>query len=78
MRVYLKELRMNKNLSVEQMAQLLNISQSHYYKIESGVRNPNFLLAGKIASLFDCSVDEIFFGNELDKMSNFFGAERVI
>jgi len=53
------------------MAQLLDISKSHYYKIESGIRNPNFALAGKIAALFNCSVDKIFFGNELDETSNF-------
>jgi len=67
----LKELRINNNFNVQQMAQLLDISKSHYYKIESGIRNPNFALAGKIAALFNCSVDKIFFGNELDETSNF-------
>lgn len=56
-------------MSVKNISLMLDISASHYYKIESGIRNPNFVLAGKIATLLDCSVDELFFKDELDKMS---------
>lgn len=69
MRTNLKTLRKKKKLSVKNIAHILGISTSHYYKIESGIRNPNFVLAGKIASLFNCSVDDLFFNDELDKMS---------
>lgn len=71
MRTNLIKLRKKKKLSVNKISQLLGISTSHYYKIESGVRNPNFILAGKIAKLFNCTVDEIFFKEILDKTSKF-------
>lgn len=69
MRTELKALRKKKKLSVNKISEMLCISESHYYKIESGIRNPNFILAGEIAKLFDCSVDEIFFKNILDETS---------
>lgn len=70
MRKTLKSKRQEKKLKVDETALMLNISTSHYYKIESGLRNPNFILAGKIAKLFDSNVDEIFFDNNLDDSSN--------
>ena len=69
MRKKLKELRKKKKLSVKNISKVLGISTSHYYKIESGIRNPNFVLAGKIAALLNCSVDDLFFKEELDEMS---------
>lgn len=65
----LKRTREELGLSVLQVAEMLGISTSHYYKIESGIRNPNFVLAGKIARLFNSNVNELFFANELDKTS---------
>lgn len=69
MRVKLKNMREEKGFSVEDVAMFLNISKSHYYKIESGIRNPNFILADKIAKLFNSNVNDIFFDNKLDEMS---------
>lgn len=69
MRSKMKKLREDRGLSVEEMAISLGISTSHYYKIESGIRNPNFMLAGKIAKFFNSNVDRLFFENELDKTS---------
>jgi len=69
MRTNLKDLRKKKKLSVKKISHMLGISTSHYYKIESGIRNPNFILAGKIAAIFNCSVDDIFFKDKLDKTS---------
>lgn len=66
MRSKMKKLREDRGLSVEEMALSLGISTSHYYKIESGIRNPNFMLAGKIAKFFNSNVDKLFFENELD------------
>lgn len=69
MRIKLKVKREKKGWSVAEISELLGISTSHYYKIESGIRNPNFILAGKIANLLDSNVDEVFFNNQLDKTS---------
>jgi putative transcriptional regulator len=70
MRKIMKKLREERGLSVGEMAFILGISTSHYYKLESGIRNPNFVLAGKIAKFFNSNVDELFFETKLDKASN--------
>lgn len=69
MRNKMKKLREERDLSVSEIAEFLSISASHYYKIESGIRNPNFILAGKIAKFFNSNVDDLFFNKELDEMS---------
>ncbi|WP_392454856.1 helix-turn-helix transcriptional regulator [Chryseomicrobium aureum] len=69
MREKLKEIRLSRNLSVQEVADRLGISASHYYKIEAGIRSPNFKLAGEFAKFFDSKVDELFFENELDDSS---------
>ncbi|CAK7010654.1 helix-turn-helix transcriptional regulator [Tissierella sp.] len=60
MREKLKMLRKNKNISVEEISSKLNISESFYYKIESGDRNPTIALAKEICNFFNVHVDEIF------------------
>lgn len=69
MREKLKEIRLSKNLSVQEVATNLEISASHYYKIEAGIRSPNFKLAGRFAKFFDSNVDELFFEDDLDETS---------
>lgn len=69
MRNKMKKLREERELSVSEIADFLSISTSHYYKIESGIRNPNFILAGKIAKFFNSNVDDLFFNNKLDETS---------
>ncbi|ABO49453.1 transcriptional regulator, XRE family [Desulforamulus reducens MI-1] len=69
MRNLLKKARIEKGYSVSRFAILLGISESFYYKIEKGVRNPTIELAKKIAILLDKTVDEIFFNPQLDETS---------
>lgn len=66
----LKAARIKKGIEVEEISQRLQISSSYYYKIERGVRKPNIYLAKRIAELLDGTVDEIFFGRDLDVLSN--------
>lgn len=70
MRKNLRKCRLNKKLSVEDISQVLNISKSYYYKIESGLRNPTMVLAKQIANLLEEDIESLFFNNNLDKMSN--------
>lgn len=58
------------SLSVAEIADLLEISPSFYYKIESGDRNPTISLAKRISDLFSKSVEALFFGEVLDETSN--------
>jgi len=62
----LRQRRVNKNITVPQIAILLGISQSYYYKIEAGIRNPTLILAAEIASILNSSIDELFFDLVLD------------
>jgi putative transcriptional regulator len=70
MRTLLIEKRKAKDLTVADMAKLLDKSSSFYYKIEAGIRNPNITTAKQIADIVGGTVDELFFDNILDSSSN--------
>ncbi|WP_288479935.1 helix-turn-helix domain-containing protein [uncultured Clostridium sp.] len=57
----LQKFRNSKNLSRNEIASLLNVSESYYTKIELGVRNPSYNFIIKFKERFNCQVDEIFF-----------------
>lgn len=61
MREKLISLREDRKLTQEQVAEMVGISRSFYGHIELGKRNPSFGLAKKIASVFSCSPEDIFF-----------------
>ncbi|MGE5585797.1 MAG: helix-turn-helix transcriptional regulator [Bacillota bacterium] len=74
MRDALRKARKAKGLTVADMAKMLRISPSFYYKIEQGVRNPTLELAKSIADTVGRSVEEVFFASGfasgLDKAPN--------
>lgn len=58
----LKEFRQSKGLSIADMASRLDVSQSHYYKVEEGFKNPSFKLLQRFKQEFKhASIDHIFF-----------------
>ncbi|MEK4150031.1 helix-turn-helix transcriptional regulator [Robertmurraya sp. FSL W8-0741] len=70
MRQNLRQQRIAKGFKdVEELANLLGISASYYYKIEQGKRTPGIILAKNIADVLGKTVDEIFFNQNLDEMS---------
>lgn len=69
-RMKLRAARKELGLSVEQVAQKVNLSASFYYKIEQGHRNPGIEDAKKIADLLGSTVDELFFASLLDESSS--------
>lgn len=69
MRYQLKNLRIEKGFKVEDMAAIVGISTSHYYKIEQGSRNPTMAVARKIANTLNSTVDALFFASALDDSS---------
>ncbi|ELK47217.1 helix-turn-helix transcriptional regulator [Halobacillus sp. BAB-2008] len=70
MRNNLRNVRIEKGFKdVEELAGLLGISASYYYKIEQGKRTPSINLAKNIADELDHTVDELFFNNKLDVSS---------
>lgn len=61
----LKDARESKRYSVEEMAERLQISESYYYKIEQGTRNPTLGLAQQIADILGESVERLFFNSRI-------------
>lgn len=64
-RLHLKVERIKKGLSTEQMANLLCISKSAYYKYEDGQNNIPLRKAQQIAIILNCSLDTLFPVSEL-------------
>ncbi len=61
MRFNLKCARRVKRLNQDEMAKILDISKSFYYKIENGSRNPSLKLAFKIADVLEHNdIKELF------------------
>ena len=55
----LKELRIEKGLSQQELAQILNVTQSTVAKWESGDREPNFSILIQVAKFFEVSTDTL-------------------
>lgn len=43
-----------------EVARLLKISMSSFYKLESGYQSPSAELIARIANVYQCTTDEIF------------------
>ena len=57
----LKEIRVNRNISVSQLSREAEISERYLRFIESGEKNPSLKTAKKIAKCLNLGVDDIFF-----------------
>ena len=55
----LKELRIKKGLSQEQLAKQLNISSVGICQYELGKRSPNVEMLKKLAQVLDCTIDDL-------------------
>ncbi|MBQ8426685.1 MAG: helix-turn-helix transcriptional regulator [Clostridia bacterium] len=56
----LKELRLEKGYSQNQVATFLSVHRTTYMKWENGLREPSNAMLVKIADLFDVSLDFLF------------------
>lgn len=60
----LEEIRKDKGIRQEDLADALNVSRQTICSLEKGRYNPSILLAFKIAKYFNLSVEEIFIYEE--------------
>lgn len=60
----LKELRLEKEYSYQDMANLLQVSKSFYWQIEHNNRRLSYELAKNISAIFGLKPDDIFYENE--------------
>ena len=60
-REYLKKLRCDKQMTLQEAADGLDISKQYYHMIETGERqrNMDLTLVSKLSALFGVSIDEI-------------------
>lgn len=61
----MKTYRNNLGYTQQNIAEKLGITVSSYNMIENGRRNPSLILAKKISLLFETTIDEIFFNNNV-------------
>lgn len=62
----IKEIRLTKNLSQDQLAEKLGVSRQTIISLEKGRYNPSITLAFKLAILFQCHIEDIFIYEEED------------
>lgn len=66
--LFLKELRKEKNLTQEQLAEILGVTNRSVSRWENGVNMPDFDLVIEIAQYYDVSIEEILDGERKDEM----------
>lgn len=69
MRVKLRDARLSMKLSPDEIAKMVSVKLDTWYKYESGVRTPTMKRAKHIASILDCTLEDIFFDDQTDKKS---------
>lgn len=62
----IRELRKTKQMTQEQLSQLVGVSRQSIVAIETGKYNPSLKLAFKIAKQFECSIEDVFHFKEGD------------
>lgn len=62
-----KELRMEYGITQQELADKVSVSSRTIISLEKQKYNPSVLLAYKIASSFNLSIEEVFIFNEDDK-----------
>ncbi|MDY0211191.1 MAG: helix-turn-helix transcriptional regulator [Acholeplasma sp.] len=66
MKNLLEELRKDRLISQEELANALSVSRQTIISLEKGKYNPSILLAFKISAYFGLSIEEIFIIEEED------------
>jgi len=60
----IRQLRISKGLTQEQLAEKINVSRTYIVKIENGVQIGPIEIAIELAMFFDVSMDFLLFGKE--------------
>lgn len=77
MRTRLISLRKERNMTQQEIADLLGITRSFYGMIETGDRNPTLDLAKRIAELFNVNIEEIFFDQKCHESLQFSSSQAI-
>ena len=66
MKNQIAELRKSRNLTQQELADLLGVTRQTIISLEGGRYNPSILLAFKLARTFDMQIEDIFIYEEGD------------
>ena len=64
MKNLLEQLRKEKGLKQDELAEILEVSRQTVSSLENGKYNPSILLAFKIARVFQCTIEDVFIYEE--------------
>lgn len=60
MKTLIREKRTERNMTQEDLSQLLKVSRQTIISLEKGKYKPSLVLAHKLAQIFECSIEELF------------------
>lgn len=60
----LEQLRKEKGLKQDELAEILEVSRQTVSSLENGKYNPSILLAFRIARVFQCTIEDVFIYEE--------------
>ncbi|MFS0671913.1 helix-turn-helix transcriptional regulator [Ornithinibacillus sp. 179-J 7C1 HS] len=60
MKTLIREKRTEKNMTQEELSQLLKVSRQTIISLEKGKYKPSLVLAHKLAQIFECSIEDLF------------------
>ncbi len=60
----LERLRLNKNMTQQELADLVGVSRQTIISLERGRYNPSILLAYRLARLFELPIEDVFIFSE--------------
>lgn len=63
----LREKRIQKGYTNQRMAEMLGISKTFYYQIETGSRKLSYEMAIKIADIFNVKPDTLFYNDYIEE-----------
>ncbi|WP_075619912.1 helix-turn-helix transcriptional regulator [Paenisporosarcina indica] len=64
MKNFVKEKRMEFNLTQDDLSEKLDVSRQTIISLEKGRYNPSIILAFKLSKLFNCTIEDIFIYEE--------------
>lgn len=67
MKISLKGLRVNKNLTQKEVAKRLGTSRETILNWENGKTLPDVMMLFKLCNLYDCTIDDVFLPEKLAK-----------
>ena len=66
----LQDLRIERNLTQEQVSKILKINKIYLSMLENGIRNPSDALKQKMSKLYNCNISDIFLAINSTKRLN--------